>query len=274
MRIWHLDQASPESELHLSLTSPSRKSLVLTALVVGVLLVTLVAGHEALAAGRLLQTVPTRTPAYTLPPGRTHTPGPNPTSTPEPPGTTITPPAGTATLPTPTPPLGTIPSLPGTETPVTLTPQASTQPSVVPGMAIALVCMAEIGRQDVLPGEEVEYTFLVTNPGTMPAGNVALRDQLVPGIELLRVSATQGAVDVASELVTLRLGTIEPGQSALAILDLRINEAVSAGQVFVLQAAAYFDGGTVGCDAVAFAMPPNHLPNTGASRMVPRKPYR
>ena len=250
-------------------TDTSRRRLISSVLVAAVLLATLVAGHEALAAGRLWQTVPTRTPAYTFPPGPTHTPGPNPTSTPEPPGATITPPASTVTLPATTPPLGTITSPPGTETPVRLTPPASTQPSAVPGVAVALVCTAEIGRQDVLPGEEVEYTFLVTNPGTMPASNVALRDQLALGVELLRVSATQGAADVAAEVVTLRLGTIEPGQSALAILNLRINEAAPEGQVFVFQGTAYSDGGTVGCNAIAFAMPPIHLPSTGASRSVP-----
>ncbi|HNS52566.1 MAG TPA: hypothetical protein PKO09_15475 [Anaerolineae bacterium] len=145
----------------------------------------------------------------------------------------------------------------------------ASQPPPVATFAVALSCAADISRQDVLTGEEVEYTLLVTNPNTRHASNVALREIIASGIELLRISATQGAVDVDEQTVTLRFGTLEPGQSALAILDLRVSPAASVGQIFVLRGTAYFDGGAVTCNPVAFAMPPSRLPGTGSSRATP-----
>ncbi len=241
------------------------KGLALSAVL---LLASLAIAPQALASSGLFQwTIPTRTPAYTLPPGPTDTAvPPGPTHTPGPPGPTATSPAGTATLPGDTPPPPATPSQPA-GTPVTPGATAPAQPSLEPTAALA--CSAEIGRADVLPGEDVEYALLITNTGSAEAASVILQDATAPGIELVRVSATQGAVDVQAGLVTLRLGFVEPGQSVLAILDLRAHASALPGQVFLQQAVVYYDGGQAQCNVVAFGTRPDHLPATGASRRLP-----
>ena len=238
------------------------------ALAVVLLLVSLAAGPQVLASSSLFQTIPTRTPAYTLPPGPTATAvTPGPTRTPGPPGPTATSPSGTATpLPGDTPPP---PGATATQPAGTPGATAPTELPAQPAPAAVLACSAETGRADVLPGEDVEYALLISNTGTAPAASVILQDLMRPGIELVRVSATQGAVEVEAGLVTLRLGFIEPGQSALAILDLRASTAAQPGHVFLQQAVVYFDGGQAQCEVVAFGTWPDHLPATGATRRQP-----
>lgn len=224
-----------------------------------------------LAASSLFQggSIPTLTPPYTLPPPHTFTPvPPGPSKTASPPWLTSSPPVRTATLPAQTPtPLGTTLPPPGVSaTSIAPTPLG---PPPDPSPSIMLTCGARIEREDVVAGDTVQYSILVTNVGAAPAGSVILRDQVAQGIELLRISATQGSAEVEAGLVVLRLGIIESGQSALAVLDLRTSASVLAGQIFVQQADTYFDGGHAMCNIVAFGTRPDHLPRTGEARRQP-----
>jgi len=152
-----------------------------------------------------------------------------------------------------------------------VTPGATAQvePTAVPTEPVVSSCRAEVSRQDVLPGEEIQYAIWVANAGVLPATSVILQDTISPGLELLRVSATQGVADVQGQTVTLRIGIIEPGQTVLALFDLRVGRSAVAGQVFLQQAVAFFDGGRARCNVVAAGMPPDHLPPTGAERRQP-----
>ena len=237
------------------------------ALAAVLLLVSLTIVPTALASGWLLQTIPTRTPPYTVPPGPTNTAGPPSATNTSPPGPTVTPPVGTATLPgSSPPPPNASPSRPA-GTPVTPGATVPARPSLEPTAALA--CSAAIGRADVLPGEGVEYALLITNRGSAAAASVILWYVTAPGTELVRVSATQGAVDVQAGQVTLRLGFVESAQSVLAILDLRAHASAMPGQVFLQQATIYFDGGQAQCNVVAFGTRPDRLPATGAARRLP-----
>ena len=128
-----------------------------------------------------------------------------------------------------------------------------------------VLCKAEVSRRDVLPGEEIRYALSVENAGAAAATSVALRDELSIGLELFRVSATQGIAEVQGQSVTMRLGIIEPGQTAMALLDVRVPASAAAGQVYVQQPIVFFDGGQVPCNVIAVGSPPDRLPATGAN---------
>jgi uncharacterized repeat protein (TIGR01451 family) len=266
--------------------SPRR---ILGPAMLGVLVLsTLVLGPRSLAStDRFQGTVPTPTPLYTIPPGPTETavpPGrtktavpPGPTTTPllpspttsVPPGYTPSLGAGTSTPALTTPGLPAITLLPSPVTPVTPAVGASDVPTASPTPSPELGCRAEVSREDVLPGEEIQYAISLEAAGTGAAGSVIIRDEMAPGIELLQISATQGSVEVQGQLVKLSMGTIEPGQTVLAILGLRVSRSTPAGQVFLQQATADFNGGQSLCTLVVFGTPPDHLPPTGADRRQP-----
>jgi uncharacterized repeat protein (TIGR01451 family) len=189
--------------------------------------------------------------------------------TPGSPGPTLTLQPGTATIPGATPPPSVTASLPGTDTPSAPVTAALSPLPVEPTGGVVLTCSAKVSRQATLPGEAVEYTILVSNVGPGPANNVALQDLISPDIDLLRISATQGVVDVNAGLMVLRLGIIEAGQSVLAILELKTSPDAVAGLVFVQQAAVFSDESQTMCNAVAFGTRPDHLPATGAERGEP-----
>jgi uncharacterized repeat protein (TIGR01451 family) len=235
----------------------------------GLLLVAaLSAAPRSMASRALFQTIPTPTPRYTLPPAPTNTPRP-PSDTPNPPGDTPSPPGDTPGPPGPTstpsgdasatPTQAAIPGTPGATPP--LLPTSGPTAQIVPS------CWAEVSREDVLPGEQIQYSIQVT--ADVPLTSVVVQDELNPGLELLRVSATQGSVDVRGQTVTLSLGILEPGLTAMAVLDVRVSASAVAGQVFVQQAVLFFDGGQVRCNAVAVGSPPDHLPATGADGRQP-----
>jgi uncharacterized repeat protein (TIGR01451 family) len=239
----------------------------------------LVLGPRTLASsGRHQGTLPTPIPVSTILPTPTKTAvPPDPTTTPLPPGPTTSVPPGYTPSPgaaTSTPALIT-PGLPAPTmspspiSPVTPAVGAPNVPTASPTPSPELGCRAEVSREDALPGEEIQYAISVEAAGAGAAGSVIVQDEIAPGIELLQVSATQGSVEVQGQLVKLSMGTIEPGQTVLAILGLRVSRSTPAGQVFVQQATAYFTGGQSLCTVVVFGTPPDHLPPTGADRRQP-----
>lgn len=193
-------------------------------------------GLPSQARARLFQfTVPTPTPRFSPPPP-TRTPGPpgQPTETPLVPGETVTPGA---------------PATPLAE--------------------VALVFTQTISRQDVLPGDEVRFSFLLSNPSAEAATGLVFSNSLDPALELLKISATQGSARVQGQSVLLSLGAVESRASALILLDARVRPESKAGQIILNAATVTFDQGQVSSNTVAAGLPPDRLPATGADRRGP-----
>jgi uncharacterized repeat protein (TIGR01451 family) len=76
------------------------------------------------------------------------------------------------------------------------------------------------------------YTLKVTNPGTAPARQVSLTDEVPAGFKVVSISG-EGRHDFASRTVSWFLGGLEPGQSKEVTLDLL---AVNPGE-YKLKAA-------------------------------------
>jgi uncharacterized repeat protein (TIGR01451 family) len=220
------------------------------------LILAMAGGPRALARSQLFQTIPTPTAPGIVPttePGDTPVP---PTDTPGlPPGPGDTP------QPTPSAPPGPTPGATSSAPPA----QAS-QPA--PGSPTITVTQ-EVSHADVLPGEEIQYTFRVANTGTGPATGLLLRDPLGPGLELIRVSATQGSAKVNDRALVLYLGILESNQTALVVLDVRVAAAGEPGQVLLNQATAFYGGEQALSNVVAVAFPPGSLPATGANWRLP-----
>lgn len=163
------------------------------------------------------------------------------------------------TVPTPTP--RTIP--PPTRA-VTPRPPAEAPPAR--GMlALSLVAIPH----DLLPGEELQFRLWLTNTSAVAITGLIVADPLDPALELLEVRATQGAADVRDHLLTLDLGTLDAGQTALILLHTRVTAQAWPGQIIANQATAYFDGGQATSNVAAAGLPPDELPTTGQERRGP-----
>ncbi|MBN2027895.1 MAG: DUF11 domain-containing protein [Actinobacteria bacterium] len=83
----------------------------------------------------------------------------------------------------------------------------------------------------VVPGQVVTYTIAYENTMEVPAENAVIEDyvdttsEIVPGsIELNGVPQPDGYYDPATRLVTVPLGTIDPGESGVLVFKVTVNE--------------------------------------------------
>jgi hypothetical protein len=127
----------------------------------------------------------------------------------------------------------------------------------------------ELSPVDVLPDEELSLWLHVTNSSVDEVRGIILSDQLAPSLQALEVRATQGAARVQGQSVLVDVGTMEAGQTVVAIIRARVLPDVEPGEVIFNQATAYFDGGQAVSDIAAAALPPDELPATGQNRRLP-----
>lgn len=66
------------------------------------------------------------------------------------------------------------------------------------------------------------------NRGSLPAENVVVNDTLPVYLDILGVSADRGAVAVSGHTVTVKIGTVEPGEIITIRIRTRINELAPA----------------------------------------------
>jgi uncharacterized repeat protein (TIGR01451 family) len=163
------------------------------------------------------------------------------------------------TVPTPTPQVIPTPTAARTPQP----PEAA--PRVEGGLLVRL----EANPTDVLPGEEILFTLLLTNTSTSAQTGVTLIEPLDPVLRPLEIRGTQGAVQFQGQSGMIYLGAIEPGQTDLLILRTRVGTEARPGQIILNQFTATFDGGQVVSNVVAAGLPPDELPATGQDRRRP-----
>jgi uncharacterized repeat protein (TIGR01451 family) len=87
-------------------------------------------------------------------------------------------------------------------TPVTTSPANSTAPTVT--------ITADPAEAD--PGQTVEFTLTITNPGSSSAEDVTVIDNVPPGFEVLGIDGPPGSFSTSGQTVTIRLGSLAPGQ--------------------------------------------------------------
>lgn len=164
------------------------------------------------------------------------------------------------TVPTPTPP-----TVPTPTRGIADSPPPDENPSLGGNLALLKV----ISRPDVLPGEELEFTLWATNTSETAVTGIILTDSLDRFLHPLVISATQGAAEVRDHSLYIHIGTLEPGQSALAVVLTRIDPDTPKGHIILNQVTAFFDGGQVSSNVVAAGLPPIELPATGQSGRGP-----
>jgi uncharacterized repeat protein (TIGR01451 family) len=77
-----------------------------------------------------------------------------------------------------------------------------------------------------LPGEQVVFTIDVTNEGEEAAVGVVVTDEVPEYLEILGVTATQGAVHVEGQTVWVEVGTIGPGFWVEIVIITRVRDDV------------------------------------------------
>ncbi len=227
----------------------------------------LLGGADAWAApvaDRMNQTVPGRTPTPqptdvptvtpTSPPAPTDAPPP-----PNPPDPTATPAGGssgggsaaTATpLPTNTPTAVTTPTATGTAT-------------AVPGFG--LVLQMAISPTLTLQGSEVALRFVITNPGTVAAVNVQLRDELPKSLILVGSSVNGGKATVeksgtGATILLLSWPSLAAGAKIEATVRVKIAANTPNGAVIDNLAVAWADNAAIYTAGISLGMPPALLP--------------
>ena len=146
-----------------------------------------------------------------------------------------------------------------------------TSPGLGEGAAsgTGLVVRQVMTPQDVMPGQTVSIQVMVTNTMEEDAVNVLLLDGLDPALQPVSVKATQGAARVEGQSVLIDVGTMEAGQSILAIIETRVEPLSRNGQIILNQATVEYAGGQADSEVAAVGLPPTDLPATGRNRRAP-----
>ena len=132
-----------------------------------------------------------------------------------------------------------------------------------------LVLRQTVSHHDVLPGEELEFSFWLTNTSTVAITGIVLVDALDSLLAPLEVQATQGAVRFEKGTAFVHLGALQPSQSALVVLRARVGAEAQAGHIVLNQFMANFDQGGTSSNVVSVALPPDALPATGRAGRGP-----
>jgi len=173
----------------------------------------------------IIEQPPTPTPTQTPTSTPTQTPTSTPTQTPTP---TPKPPTPVPPTPTPTQTPTSTPTQTPTSTP-TQTPRPTPSPTPTPATADPVITK-RINPKRASPGDVVRFTIEVTNRGALPATHVVVRDDVPDYLRVISVTATQGIPSVSGNVVTVKVGTVAPGQEVRITIDAVVGSEAQPGR--------------------------------------------
>jgi uncharacterized repeat protein (TIGR01451 family) len=113
-----------------------------------------------------------------------------------------------------------------------------------------------------LPGENVTFTLVVTNPGTTPAADVVVIDPIPAQVEILSATAPTGTITVTGQDVRFSIATLQPGETITITIETRVRADVTVPFVIVNEACIQTSTMSARC-ASASVISVTALPSTG-----------
>ena len=89
--------------------------------------------------------------------------------------------------------------------------------------------VAKLSRQEVAPGEKLNYRVTLLNAGSLPARNLTVKVQLPPQVDVVGTSEVPFTLEPAGMMV-FTVDTIASSSSAEITLDLKLREESAIGQ--------------------------------------------
>ena len=120
--------------------------------------------------------------------------------------------------------------------------------------------------QTVQQGDPVQFTIVVTNPGTVSVANVVVTDPLAPEITFTGATTTQGSFtfDAASNTVTFNIGTMGAGDVVTMTVSGVANQNAQPPDEFRNTALLFVNGEQKGStNSVLVKVIPGAVPATG-----------
>jgi uncharacterized repeat protein (TIGR01451 family) len=82
-----------------------------------------------------------------------------------------------------------------------------------------------VAPAQIAVGQETLFTITVTNASLDPVNDITVTDQIHPGLEILEVQASKGSISTVGQLVTVDVGTMAPGETAVVTVRVLATQA-------------------------------------------------
>jgi uncharacterized repeat protein (TIGR01451 family) len=151
-----------------------------------------------------------------------------------------------------------VPAVPGVIPP----PAATSQPTPVVIIEDPFITK-NVNPPFVQPGELVTWTIIVTNPGTLPATNITVNDNMPNEVEVLTVSATAGTISFSGQAVSFNIATLVGGQSVTITINTRVRSSVASPFTIINTASVTNAENPTARSTQASLFSPTSLPQTG-----------
>ncbi|MBN1429491.1 MAG: DUF11 domain-containing protein [Anaerolineae bacterium] len=106
-------------------------------------------------------------------------------------------------------------------------------------------------------GEQVTYNLVVSNPHSQAINNVIVTDPIPPIFDVVDVATSRGTSSVSGQVVTVSIGTLQPGEQVTIAIIVQGNATAQPGQVCNVATAG--NTRAEGC----VTLMPTQLPATG-----------